>query len=122
MQDTILPDATTIYGAASARLADDYEAGTAGSHVAFVLVVGIGLVLALAAVQFFLFRRTNRVLNAGLVVATVLVLALVGGSVARLAITQNDLVRAQRDGSDAVQVFAAAGSSRSRRRVRRRCR
>ena len=108
MQETILPDATRIYGAASARLADDYESGTAGSHVAFVLVVGIGLVLALAAVQFFLFRRTNRVLNAGLVVATVLVLALVAGSVARLAITQNDLVRAQRDGSDAVQVFAAA--------------
>ena len=53
-------------------------------------------------------RRSNRVLNVALVTATVVVFVLVVSTVLTFVTAQNALQRAQRNGSDTVQLLSAA--------------
>jgi hypothetical protein len=83
MRAKLLPAAHELYEIDSARLADSQDAATAVPWFALALVVV--LIGALVAAQLYLTRRTNRLLNVGLVVATgAVVVALIWGSVALL--------------------------------------
>lgn len=68
-QEQLLPAAQELYQAEAARLGDDQRATAGFAWLPFGLLVVT--VLALVAGQFSLYRRTNRVLNLGLVPATV---------------------------------------------------
>ena len=62
----------------------------------------------LVAVQVFVRRRSNRILNFGLVGATVLVVGLFGWTLLRFAAGHDALHRAQSRGSDSVEVLSSA--------------
>lgn len=96
MRSTILPAAEDAYRIESARLAADEAAATAVpvAEIAF----GLLLVAVLVAAQVFLVRRTQRWINAGVGLATLAVLALVGWTVLDLTGEAGAIGRAQRDG------------------------
>ena len=73
-----------------------------------VLVAGIAMLILLVAVQVFVRRRSNRILNFGLVGATVLVVSLFGWTLLRFAAGHDALHRAQSRGPDSVEVLSSA--------------
>ncbi|HWS45051.1 MAG TPA: hypothetical protein VN636_04250 [Acidimicrobiia bacterium] len=108
MRATILPSTTTVYEDAARQVDAGYRAGTApGALVAVVATTGVLLIL-LVVTQVALARRTRRVLNVGLVLATVLVLTIGAWSIGALVAQQNALTRSQREGSDALQILSTA--------------
>jgi len=108
MRTKILPAATEIYRDASVRLDDNVESGTSATAIVIVSLVAVAIVALLLAVQFFVTRRTRRVLNPALVGATVLVVVVLGAAVAQFLSSQDALSAAQQDGSDTMQLVAAA--------------
>ena len=108
MRDEMLPAATSLYEHAATRLDDEYSSGTSTTELVLVVVVGLALLALLIGVQLFVTRYSNRILNIGLVGATVLVLVMFGWTLVRFVSAQNSLVDAQRKGSDAVQLLSAA--------------
>jgi len=73
MQSTILPAVEQVRAAESAALATAYRRGAAIPFA--VLAIGLAVVLALADLALREWRRTHRVLNVGLTVAGIAVLA-----------------------------------------------
>jgi hypothetical protein len=108
MHDEILPAATTLYERAARRLDEQYRSGTSSVEVVLVVLAGIVVLGLLVATQVLVTRQYNRILNVGLVAATVIVVVLLGWAVGCFVAAQNALVRAQREGSDTVQVASAA--------------
>jgi hypothetical protein len=108
MRNTILPAATTLYERAARSLDDTYGSGTSTRELVFVIVAGVLLLALLVGVQIYVGRRTHRVLNPWLVAATVLVLIVLVWTVTRFSSEQDALVRAQRNGSDSMQIFSTA--------------
>ena len=108
MRDQILPAATTVYEHAATRLDGEYQSGTSTTEIVLVVLAGVVLLGLLVGVQLLVTRRSNRLLNIGLVGATVLVVILFGWTLVRFDSAQNSLVDAQRKGSDAVQLLSAA--------------
>jgi hypothetical protein len=108
MRDQMLPAATALYEHAAARLDDEYRSGTSTTEIVLVVVGGLAVLALLIGVQLFVTRRSNRILNVGLVGATVLVVILLGWTLVRFVSAQNSLLDAQRKGSDAVQLLSAA--------------
>lgn len=107
MREEIITAATTLYDDASRRLGDAYDDGTSALHLVAVAVAAVVTVVLLLAVQWFLAHRMRRVLNLGLVAATVIVVIIAGWTLGRMAAEQSALVDARRQGSDAVQVLSA---------------
>lgn len=106
MRAKLLPAAQELYEIDSARLADSQDDATSVPWIALALVVV--LLGALVAAQLYLTRRTNRLLNVGLVVATASVLvALVWGSVA-LLIESTQVSAGREHGSGQVEVIVQA--------------
>ena len=106
MREQLLPAAEELYRAATTRLANDRSSAAAFPWLTVALLLAVGW--ALVVTQLFLARRTQRLLNRGLAVASAatLVLALwVLGS--WIAVTV-DLHRSDRDGSAQVQAIAQA--------------
>ncbi|WP_035855437.1 hypothetical protein [Cryptosporangium arvum] len=68
MRDTLLPAAQRLFTLETGRLADAQRSGA--DFPVLVLIVGLALLLALAGAQVFLTRRTNRLVNPGLAVAS----------------------------------------------------
>jgi hypothetical protein len=62
----------------------------------------------LAGLSLWLFRLTHRVFNVRLVLAAVIVAGLAGWVLVALSVEQNALSRAQRNGSDAIELLSAA--------------
>jgi hypothetical protein len=108
MRDKLLPAAATVYEQSADRLDDAYRSGTSSIDLVVVLFAAFVAVGLLVGVQLFLFRRTHRILNLGLLAATALVLVIAGWSVGQFWHEQSALVDAQRHGSDGVQVLSAA--------------
>jgi hypothetical protein len=108
MHNEILPAATDLYRDAASQLRDHYEAGTSTLTLVLVLVAGVGMLALLVVVQIFVRRRSNRLLNLGLVAATVLVIGLLGWTLVRFAGAHDALNRAQERGSDSVEVLSSA--------------
>jgi hypothetical protein len=83
MRAKLLPAAQELYQIDFDRLAAEQDA--AGSVPWFTLGLVVVLLVALVAAQMYLTRRTNRLLNVGLVVATgAVVVGLIWGTVALL--------------------------------------
>jgi hypothetical protein len=106
MRTTILPAAQALYTADTRKLSDEQDASTSFPWAAVALL--LVLVAALVLTQIYLTRRTNRVLNIGLLVATgAVVLSLLWGAVA--LVIQGTLVAAgQTDGTSQVDVLVRA--------------
>jgi hypothetical protein len=106
MRAKLLPAAEELYEIDSARLADSQDA--AGSVPWFSLGLAVVLLGALVAAQLYLTRRTNRLLNVGLVVASsAVVVALIWGSVA-LLLESSRVSDGREHGSGQVEVIVQA--------------
>ena len=73
-----------------------------------MLVACAAVLAVLVGAQVFLFHRTHRVFNVPLAAASLVVVVLMVWAAVAMASAQDALARAQRDGSDAVQVLSAA--------------
>ncbi|MEA2369710.1 MAG: hypothetical protein QOH12_104 [Solirubrobacteraceae bacterium] len=103
----ILPAAGQLYESAATRLNDDYRAGVAGAPLfAFVAAVVAAFVL-LFLLQRHLARITRRVLNVPILAATGVLAVIAVWGLAGLTGEQDALTRAQRDGSDSVELLSA---------------
>jgi hypothetical protein len=106
MRAKLLPAAQELYRIDFERLAAEQD--EAGSLPWFTLALVVVLLGALVAAQRSLTRRTNRVLNVGLVVATVAVLVgLIWGSVA-LLIESTRVADGHQHGTSQVEVIVQA--------------
>jgi len=108
MRTEILPATVALYKYAADRLHDDYERGTSASQMAWIVVIGLATLAVLAGTLIYTARRTNRVLNVGVLAASVIVLVLLAWTLALFNSEQSALVTAQQDGSDTVQVLSSA--------------
>jgi hypothetical protein len=108
MRDSILPTATGLYDIAARQLYDEYERGTSLRDRMILAVVGGAVLALLVATQVLVALRTRRVLNAGLVGATVIVAAVGVWALIALDEQQQALVRSQREGSDQLIVLSTA--------------
>ncbi len=108
MRDKILPAATQLYRDAALRLDDNYRSGSSTATLVIVAVAGVAMLALLLAVQIFVRRRSNRILNLGLVGATVVVLGLLAWTLVCFAAGHDALNRAQQRGSDSVEVLSSA--------------
>ncbi|MQA11341.1 MAG: hypothetical protein GEU98_22885 [Pseudonocardiaceae bacterium] len=106
MREKILPAASRLYQIDSERLSEEQDDANSFPIVTTLLVVG--LLVALIATQRYLTRKTNRVINKGLLVATIAVgVAFLWGATALTA--QAILVDNGRDrGSRQVDVLIQA--------------
>jgi hypothetical protein len=106
MRAKLLPAAEELYEIDSARLADSQD--TAGAVPWFSLGLAVVLLGALVVAQLYLTRRTNRLLNVGLMVASgAVVVALIWGSVA-LLIESSRVSDGREHGSGQVEVIVQA--------------
>jgi hypothetical protein len=108
MRLRILPAARRLYAVEARRLGEHQRTGTSSGAVVAILLVGAIALAVLVGVQVFLARRTHRVFNVWLVGATVLLVGLTAWATIAMTGARNDLAKAQREGSDAVQVLSAA--------------
>jgi hypothetical protein len=108
MREQLLPAANRLYDVEARRLSGDYRSGTSAGALLAVIVVTCAMLGLLAAAQVRLARLTHRVFNVPMALATVIVLVLGMWTIVGLIGEQNALGRAQRSGSDPVQVISAA--------------
>jgi hypothetical protein len=108
MREQVLPAAGRLYEVEALRLSGDYRSGVSAGTLLGVIAVVCAMLGLLAVIQVRLARLTRRIFNVPMALATVLVLALGVWMIAGLIGEQNALARAQRTGSDPVQVLSAA--------------
>jgi hypothetical protein len=108
MRERILPAAGELYAAEAQRLGEHQRTGTSGGGVVAVLLACAAVLAVLVGAQVFLFQRTHRVFNVPLVAASLVVVVVMAWGAIAMASARDSLIRAQRDGSDAVQVLSAA--------------
>ena len=105
---TILPAANQLYAIEAQRLGDDYRSGTSTAPlVALVIAIGLSLVILIAA-QRYVTLISRRILNVWMLFATLVIAAVSIWAVVGLVKERNALIRAQRDGSDSVEVLTAS--------------
>ena len=104
----ILPAAKQLYAIEAKRLGDDYRAGTSNAPlVALAIAIGLSLVILIAA-QRFVARVSRRILNVWMLLATLVIAGVSVWAVVGLIGERNALIRAQRNGSDSVEVLTAS--------------
>jgi hypothetical protein len=108
MRDKMLPAAGRLYAAEARRLADHQRTGTSPDSVIAVVLAGALALAALVRAQLFLVRRMHRRVNVPLVGATVVLIGVTAWAAVGMASVRADVARAQRDGSDSVQILSAA--------------
>jgi hypothetical protein len=114
MTTTMLPAAEHLYAAEAFRLDDNYRTGTStATLVTLAVAIAIALVPLLLA-QRYVTHISRRVLNLGMLIATIAVIAVSSWALVGLTSEQNALARAQRNGSDAVEKLSAANVLLSR--------
>jgi len=107
MHSSLLPLATRLYLDSGDQVKDDHRQGVSPiALTGFTIALGAALVVLIVA-QVFVFRRTNRVVNPFLLAASLVVVAAGAFGVQRMVSEQRALERAQRDGSDAVEILTA---------------
>ena len=108
MRGKMLPAAGRLYASESQRLADHQRTGTSTEGLIAVLLAGACVLAVLVRAQVFLAQRTHRRFNVPLVGATLVLIGVTAWAAIGMASAHADLVRAQRDGSDSVQILSAA--------------
>lgn len=107
MHGTIIPAAETLHQQSLVRLTAGYRAASGAVAAVEVVVGALILLVGLVLAQRFLRRRTKRVLNAGLVVATVLSVALLAWTLIAL-LGEGSQVNAAQNRAQALNVLAQA--------------
>ena len=108
MRTRMLPAAESLYVAEAQRADADYRDGTRNGGLIAAIVAGGLLLVLLGGTQVGVARLTNRMLNVPMLVATVVLVGLGAWIVIGLGAEQNALARAQREGSDSVQLLSAS--------------
>ena len=116
MQLTLLPAAHAVYTRENASLTATSAQATGLPLVVVTVVIGLVLLLVLFRVQRWLTRRTHRIVNYGLLVATVATAASVLWLAASFAVARIDLGRALQHGSQPAATVAEAGIAAQRAR------
>jgi len=106
MRGTLLPAASRVYKSENARLKAGYAQATGFPFLAVAAAVLAGL--CAIAVQYRLARRTNRVLNPGLVAATLIGLLSLAWLLGSLASEGSGLLAGQDRGSAPAQALTQA--------------
>jgi len=104
---TILPAADQLYTTEATRLGDDYGSGTATVALVVFALAAVAALTLLIGAQLYVARISRRVLNVPMLLATLVLAAVSVWTLVGLIAEQNALARAQRDGSDAVEVLSA---------------
>jgi hypothetical protein len=105
---TMLPAANQLYAIEAQRLGDDYRSGTSNTPlVVLAIAIAVALVILIAA-QRFVTRVSHRILNVWMLLATLVIAGVSAWAVIGLIGQRNALIRAQRNGSDSVEVLAAS--------------
>ncbi|MEA2222181.1 MAG: hypothetical protein QOH83_557 [Solirubrobacteraceae bacterium] len=105
MRNGMLPAARDLYKIAAQNLTTSYRAGVSSAAILAVVLAGCTMVMLLAQTQIYLARRTRRILNPGLVVATALLLGLLVWIVVAFTMQQSALAEAHAKGSDPVELL-----------------
>ena len=106
MRTALLPAANELYQAETTQVADDQD--SAGSFPVVAVLLGLLGLAVLVAAQLFLRRRTNRVFNVGMLVATgAALISLLWVVIASLGVSAN-VDASREDGSAQVKVLAQA--------------
>jgi hypothetical protein len=105
---TMLPAADRIYQTEAQRLADDYRTGTANSSLITFIAASVAALILLLLAQWYVTRVSRRILNVGMLAATLAVVAVAVWGVVGLMNDQSSLSTAQHHGSDSVEVLSAA--------------
>ena len=108
MRMQLLPAALHLYVVEGQRADADYRDGTRNTGLVLTLFLGGLLLAGLVATQVAVGRFSNRMLNVPMLVATVVLVGLGAWIVVGLVAEQNALAKAQREGSDSVQLLSAA--------------
>ena len=108
LDTTILPAAGRLYTIEAQRLRDDYDTGTSLTWLLVFIIVLLVLLVLLVLIQRYLARISHRILNIPTVIATLLLVGLTAWGASAMISEQNALAKAQRDGSDSVEVLSAA--------------
>ena len=106
MREQLLPAAQQLFDAVSQQR--DGARESAARFPGFALVLGLAVLAALVVLQFWLTRRTNRLFNIGLVVATVAGLASVLWLLLSWGNAAGHLDASDRDGSAQVALLSDA--------------
>jgi hypothetical protein len=117
MQGDILPAAGRLYQAESGRLDRAYKSGRSALDVAGVVLATVLALVLLSVTQVFIARRTNRVLNPLLAVASLLTLVLAVWALVAFSLSAAQLKQAQSKGSDPVQLLSSSRILVSRAQV-----
>lgn len=110
----MLPAADLIYRTEARQLGDDYVSGTSNTSLTTFIVAGTVALILLLLAQWYVTRISRRILNVGMLVATVVVAGVSVWGVVALITEQNSLSGAQQRGSDSVEVLSAASVLLSR--------
>ncbi|MDP9072792.1 MAG: hypothetical protein M3N98_01235 [Actinomycetota bacterium] len=108
MRNEILPSTGKLYQVEANRLAGAYRSGGSKLDTAGVTVAAAVALVLLIVTQLYLFRRTNRLLNLPLVVATVLVALAGAWAIISFNHQAGHLDRARITGSDPIQLLSSA--------------
>jgi hypothetical protein len=106
MRTRLLPAARDLYAQENAELAAADQRATALPYLAALAALIVGLVLFLS--QRWLARRTHRMVNPGLLLASAAVLASLSWLVSALAVGGSQLTAARDNGSAPVEALARA--------------
>ena len=110
MQAGILPAVGSLANVSAARLDAAYQGGKTadGTGIAWVTALGVLLIAALIALQFYLAARFRRLVNPALAAATVLAVAFVAVTAARFNAESGHLRVAKQDAFDSIQALSLA--------------
>jgi hypothetical protein len=108
LRGTLLPAASDIYTRESAQLTSASAQATGLPLIVVAAVAGLGLGYVLFRSSRWLSRHTHRVVNYGLLLATLAGLVSLVWLVAAFVVGRGDLLHAQQQGSAPAQAFARA--------------
>jgi hypothetical protein len=107
MRGRILPAAAHVYTFQGRLLSRRYQSGASAGAVALFFVAALVVIAVLVAVQTYFTRLTHRRLNLPLLAGTLVFGALAAWGLLGLTAERRALLRAQRNGSDPVEVLSA---------------
>jgi hypothetical protein len=108
MRDEILPAALVVFGESARDLDDEYRSGRSRQALVVLLVVALAVAILLAAVQVFVARRSRRLLNLGLLVASAALVALAVLAVTTIESQRDRLDASRRSGAEPLLVGSAS--------------
>jgi hypothetical protein len=106
--DAMLPAARELYRIEARSLTESYETGASRASVLTVVLSAGALLALLVATQIYLARRMHRIINPRVLLATALLLGLLGWTVVAFTKQSSALEEARRSGSDPIELLTTA--------------